>query len=76
MRPATQELRAEYHIILSAVYRVPVLYFFVHGLEQPSPRSPLNQVKKLIVPPSLQDQIDGVGVLGAISHCVSCISPF
>lgn len=60
----------EYHIILSATYRVPVLYFqLLHPLNKAGANS-VAQILEHIVPVLLRDQIESVGVLGAISLTV------
>lgn len=59
-----------YSILLSPVYRVPVLYFSLHNLPVGSDLS-AERIHELIVPPQLSAQIRSVGVIGGISMTVS-----
>ena len=69
----------EYNVILSATYRVPVLYFFPrngpssHNRER-NPYS-LDDVYHHMVPTPWKPRIGGVGVMGALSHDVSASFP-
>jgi len=55
-----------YDIVHSPSYQVPVLY--IHFSAESRPGLPkLDEVRDLLVPPSHRQQIDAVGVMGALS---------
>lgn len=58
--------RVEFSIVLSPVYRVPVLYFSLHDVPASSHAS-MEQIQDLLVPPHFSAQIKSVGVMGGIS---------
>jgi ubiquitin-like-conjugating enzyme ATG10 len=62
----------EYSIVLSPVYRVPVLYFFLHHLPD-HPDHPLPDLEKahgLLVPDHLRATIRDMSIMGGISLSV------
>lgn len=62
-----QSPRVEYSVVLSPIYRVPVLYFNLHDVTAGSNAS----VEQILVPPQYSAQIKSVGVMGGISMTVS-----
>ena len=62
-------LDLEYHVILSPVYQVPVLYFMLRGPTL-STRMRLEQIVELIVPREWQHPVADGGILGALSCSV------
>lgn len=84
---ATAPPAAEYHIIYSPSYRVPVLYFFLHNLPPSSfPSSSshskrrgssvtgIEAVYQYLVPSHQREAIQQIGVLGGIGMVV-CLPP-
>lgn len=69
----SDETVVEYQILFSFTYQVPVLYFSVSGLPSFG-RSPIDEIREVVTPPLLWNQVDNVGVMGAISYSVSAIS--
>jgi hypothetical protein len=59
----------EYHIILSPIYRVPVLYFFLHNLPDGTVSGP-ETAYNLLVPEQFRATIKEMGVMGGISMSV------
>lgn len=69
-RSAVRPPQVEYSVVLSPVYRVPVLYFSLRDVPAGSNAS-VENVQDLIVPPRFVAQIRSVGVMGGISMTVS-----
>lgn len=59
-------LVVEYNILLSPVYRVPVLYFFLHGVP-----CTIETLYEHLVPAHSKGQAQDVGIMGGISMSVS-----
>lgn len=66
----SQTIPVEYHVLLSATYRVPVLYFQVLRSPEQSGADGVDQILEHIVPMQYRQQVGSVGVLGAISMTV------
>jgi ubiquitin-like-conjugating enzyme ATG10 len=60
---------AEYSIVLSPSYQVPVLYFTSAGSTS-SVAFTIDDVYSLLVEPSRRAEIESIGVMGAISYAV------
>ncbi|KAI9651965.1 MAG: hypothetical protein M1831_007468 [Alyxoria varia] len=62
-------VQVEYNVVLSATYRVPVLYFFLE--DEPTKKHKdrsLEPVYRHVIPSSWKPQVEGVGVMGAVSY--------
>ena len=60
----------QYDVVLSTMYRVPVMYF--HGCDKVNRRLlSLDETKQLLVPRLLVHQMEEVGIMGAVSYGVS-----
>lgn len=71
--PASCDLSIAYEILLSPVYRVPVLHFTVRD-STGSPITDVNAIFSDIVPHSFQSQVANVGVIGGISLTVNALN--
>ncbi|KAL4783483.1 hypothetical protein BJX76DRAFT_255693 [Aspergillus varians] len=57
-------LQVDYDILLSPTYQVPVLYFVLRGADKPLG---MDEVYDYLVPDQYRKDIQGVGIMGAIS---------
>ncbi|KAF3904050.1 hypothetical protein ABW20_dc0100171 [Dactylellina cionopaga] len=64
--PATHKVT--YHILLSPIYSVPILYFNVYPLSSSSAIHSLPQIYSLLVPSSFGSTVSNIGVQGGISQ--------
>ncbi|OJD12828.1 hypothetical protein AJ78_06630 [Emergomyces pasteurianus Ep9510] len=68
------KLQVEYNIMLSPTYHVPVLYFFLHNINNASsnvsaksPEGLLDVVYNRLVPSQYRSELKGVGIMGGLS---------
>ncbi|EPS43138.1 hypothetical protein H072_2884 [Dactylellina haptotyla CBS 200.50] len=73
--PASQETqdtqpthKVTYHILLSPIYSVPVLYFTVSALSPATAIYKLDDVYSILVPPDRRGAIAEIGIQGGISQ--------
>ena len=67
-RPASFDTPSvEYHILLSATYRVPMLHFNLRDLPHDTNAQSMDIVYDYLVPPQYKSDLRRVGVLGGIS---------
>ena len=64
-----QSVMVEFDILLSPIYRVPVLNLSLNSIIFKLPT--IEELYELLVPAALRKQIDGFGVLGGLSYGVS-----
>lgn len=73
LQPKTVEV--EYNILLSPVYQVPVLHFFLRSSRFLGSDS-LKPIYEYLVPEAYRSELEHVGVMGGISMTVSVMFPY
>lgn len=69
----SRNVTIDYHVVLSASWQVPVLYFSPIWDDSQQPLS-LKEVYAFIVETTSSEAVQNIGVLGGISHGVCCSS--
>ena len=71
----SETITADYSILLSPIYRVPVLYIYLYGVPAGGPQG-IDVAYQYLVPESSQQELSTIGVVGGISMTVRpCFQP-